>query len=549
MMKEKMGKLKKLYVGAAQIFTVGNWQENVAKINKYIALAKKKRLDVICFPEGAISGYGPAHYKSAQEYDDPGFREGLGQVCSQARKQHLWVVVGCVTKKRDGFYNMAYLINRDGDIAGSYAKVHDAGELKFHKLGNRFDVFNLEGVKVGMQICIDFRFAEGFRQLWKKGAQVLFHPTHAAGSASWKLPVLEGHIRARAFESGVHLVVSNAAGPIQMVRSAIADPWGRLLAQANRDWEELISAEIDLTQKGYPCYRDERTDLVKIRYSLPKGKRQSIRKQAKRKPIRKKIVVGAAQIPVTADVKNNVKVIEKYIDLAADKSLAVVCFPEASISGFSSTHYQSVEEYDFKLFQEGLQAVCRQVAKRKIWVIVGCVELSDNGYYNMAYLINRKGNIVGKYAKTYPLGEGHIPGGRFELFSLENIPVGIQICRDKLYPLGARMLWKKGARIIFVPTCATETDSWKCPVLEGSLRTRAAETGCFVVCANASGPVQMVQSAIVSPDGIIMVQAGQDIPELIFAQLDLSRPWSAMLEGERSDLVVYEENKRSHLNR
>ena len=539
-MKPNTAKLRKLYVGAAQIFTVGNWRENAAKIRTYITLANKKGLDVVCFPEGAISGYGPSHYKSVKEYDGRGFREGLRRVCTQARKQHVWVVVGCATKKQDGFYNMAYLINRGGEIAGSYAKVHNAGELAYHKLGNRFDVFDLEGVTVGLQICIDFRFAEGFRELWRKGAQVIFHPTNATGSASWKLPVLEGHLRARAFESGVHLVVSNAAGPVQMVQSAIVDPQGRLLAQANRDWEELICAEIDLNEKGYPRYSDERTDLVRIKYSLPRGE-QPIRKPPKRKPIPKQITVGAAQMPVTADVKKNVATIKNYLNQAADKSLDMVCFPEAAISGFATQQYRSVEEYNPKLFQEGLRAVLKHVAKRKIWVVVGCVEEADGGYYNMAYLINRKGDIVGRYAKTHLLDEGHIPGSHFEIFSLRNIPVGMLICRDKLYPLGTRMLWQKGARIIFIPTCATGKESWKCPVLEGSLRTRAAEAGCFVVCANASGPRQMVQSAIIDPKGILLAQAGQDVQELISVELDLSLSWDAMLEGERSDLFKYVE--------
>jgi len=538
---QKSGKSKKLYVGSAQIFTVGNWQENVAKINKYIALARKKRLDVVCFPECAISGYGPVHFKSTRDFDASGFRQGLEQVCTQARKQRIWVIAGCTTKKRDGFYNMAYLIDREGKITGSYAKIHDAGESKFYNFGRRYEVFDLEGIKIGIQICIDFRFAEGFRELWKRGAQVLFHPTHASGGGSWKLPVLEGHIRARAFESGLPLVVCNDAGPVQMVRSVIADSHGRFLAQANQSWEELICAQIDLTDKGYPRYRDERTDLVKITYALPKQKQQPVRNRAKRKPIKKKIIVGAAQIPVTADVGKNVKVIKKYLDQAKDKSLDVVCFPEAAISGFSDTHYASVKEYKPEIFQKGLRKVCEHVSKRRVWTIVGCVEAADEGYYNMAYLVDPKGQIVGKYAKTCPLGEGHIPGSRFEVFPMEKVPVGLLICRDKLYPVAARMLWQKGARIIFVPTCAAGTDSWKCPVLEGSLRTRAAETGCFVVCANTSGPVQMVRSAIVNPRGLLLAQAGQDEEELITAELDLNCTWDAMLGGERADLIRYKE--------
>jgi predicted amidohydrolase len=66
-------------------------------------------------------------------------------------------------------------------------------------------------------------------------------------------------------------------------------------------------------------------------------------------------------------------------------------------------------------------------------------------------------------------------------------------------------------------------DTWKVPVLEAHLRSRAAETGCFIVAANVAGPLQIVVSQIVDPIGLMLARANQDREEIITATLALQR--------------------------
>ena len=90
-----------------------------------------------------------------------------------------------------------------------------------------------------------------------QGAQVIFQGFYGAGGNTWKVPVLEAHLRSRAAESGCFVVGCNVSGPLQIVVSQIIDPLGLVLARANQDCEEIIKAELDLGRLDDSEIRDD----------------------------------------------------------------------------------------------------------------------------------------------------------------------------------------------------------------------------------------------------------------------------------------------------
>ena len=64
------------------------------------------------------------------------------------------------------------------------------------------------------------------------------------------------------------------------------------------------------------------------------------------------------------------------------------------------------------------------------------------------------------------------------------------------------------------------------------MRSRAAESGCFLVAANVAGPLQFVLSQIVDPSGLLLGRANQDREELITADLDLSLVGESMVRKD-----------------
>lgn len=98
------------------------------------------------------------------------------------------------------------------------------------------------------RICYDVRFPEGYRALLDAGVEVILQGFYGSGGDTWKVPVLSAHLRSRAAETGCYVVAANVAGPLQIVVSQIVDPQGLMLAQANQDCEEIITAELDLNR-------------------------------------------------------------------------------------------------------------------------------------------------------------------------------------------------------------------------------------------------------------------------------------------------------------
>jgi predicted amidohydrolase len=125
--------------------------------------------------------------------------------CSRLARERRLNLVTTILNQRDGHaYNTAVLFDRQGQLVGTYDKVHPApGEPV--TAGDSFPVFSIEGVRVGMQICFDLGFPEGARALGVQGADIIFWPTMWIGPTAHYIDCI---MRARAMENFCYLVAS-----------------------------------------------------------------------------------------------------------------------------------------------------------------------------------------------------------------------------------------------------------------------------------------------------------------------------------------------------
>ena len=103
-----------------------------------------------------------------------------------------------------------------------------------------------------------------------------------------------------------------------------------------------------------------------------------------------------------------------------------------------------------------------EVAKRRrTYVIAGLFEREAGTLYNVAVLLDRQGNLAGKYRKVYLPREdveaGMTPGNSYPVFRTDFGTVGIMICWDHYYTDPAMAMAVQGADIIFVPAAGTYT--------------------------------------------------------------------------------------------
>ena len=176
-----------------------------------------------------------------------------------ARKLGIYVHIGSLAIKASSekAVNRSFLIDRSGEIAARYDKIHMfdvdlAGgesyrESNTYRPGELAVVADLPWGRLGLTVCYDLRFPALYRALAEAGASFLSIPsafTRQTGEAHWHVL-----IRARAIENGCFVFAAAQGGKHENGRetyghSLIVDPWGRVLAEGGTQ-PGLVMAEID----------------------------------------------------------------------------------------------------------------------------------------------------------------------------------------------------------------------------------------------------------------------------------------------------------------
>lgn len=174
----------------------------------YLEEAARVGCDFVCLPESF------AHHEWAETTMHE-YAEVLGEgpvsrfLSSWARRGKMNVVAATPILFDGRPYNTAVLFDRSGAPAAHYCKVHLAdgpeGEGRHFVPGDRLDVFEIEGIHIGFQICYDLNFPEGCRTLALRGAELIFWPT------MWEIEstrYAEHIVKARAMENFVTIVAA-----------------------------------------------------------------------------------------------------------------------------------------------------------------------------------------------------------------------------------------------------------------------------------------------------------------------------------------------------
>jgi N-carbamoylputrescine amidase len=246
----------------------------------FIEKAADEGVQVLCFQEVFTQPYfcpsqDEKWYAAAEAIPD-GHTTRLMQ--EAAKKHGMVIVVPIYEEVMPGlYYNAAAVIDADGSYLGKYRKTHIpqvAGfwEKFFFKPGNSdWPVFETAFCKLGVYICYDRHFPEGWRALALNGAEYIVNPSATVAGLSQYLWELEQPASAAA--NGVFIGAINRVGdeaPWNIGTfygsSYIVNPRGKIEAQASGDQDELLVHEIDLDmvreiRNKWQFFRDRRPEL------------------------------------------------------------------------------------------------------------------------------------------------------------------------------------------------------------------------------------------------------------------------------------------------
>ena len=194
-----------------------------------------------------------------------------------AAKHDMVMIVPLYEKAMRGFfYNTAAVIDADGTYLGKYRKQHipqTSGfwEKYFFTPGDGgYPVFDTKYAKVGVYICYDRHFPEGWRALGLNGAEIVFNPSATVAGLSqylWKLEQPAAAVANTYFIGAINRVGREAPWDLGKFygSSYFVGPKGQFVAEGSEDDDELIVADLDLNEidevrKTWQFYRDRRPD-------------------------------------------------------------------------------------------------------------------------------------------------------------------------------------------------------------------------------------------------------------------------------------------------
>jgi N-carbamoylputrescine amidase len=196
-----------------------------------------------------------------------------------ARRHHMAIIVPIYEVEQEGlYYNTAAVIDNEGRYLGKYRKTHiphvapGFWEKFYFRPGNLgYPVFDLGMVKIGVYICYDRHFPEGARALGLNGAEIVFNPSATVAGLSeylWKLEQPAHAVANGYFVGAINRVGVEAPWNIGEFygSSYFCNPRGQIIAQAARDKDEVLTADLDLDQiaevrKTWQFFRDRRPDM------------------------------------------------------------------------------------------------------------------------------------------------------------------------------------------------------------------------------------------------------------------------------------------------
>jgi len=293
---------RKYTIALVQMRMGADPEANFASAVGHVREAARLGANIVCLPELFRTQYFCQRedlrlFDLAEAIPGP----STSRLAEVAREAGVTIIASLFERRAPGLYhNTAVTLGPDGEIASIYRKMHIPDDPLYYEkyyfapgdLG--FKAVDTAVGRVGTLVCWDQWYPEGARLTALQGAEVLFYPTaigwHPAekdefGAAqydAWRTIQ-----RAHAIANGVYVAAVNRVGPEQgevkfangdilsnraagaglefWGGSFIADPFGRVIAKAGHDAEEIVLGEVDPalieeTRRNWPFLRDRRVD-------------------------------------------------------------------------------------------------------------------------------------------------------------------------------------------------------------------------------------------------------------------------------------------------
>lgn len=333
--------------------TVGDFEGNCSKINDYLLRAKAVGVDMIAFPELAITGYPPEDLLLKGKFIEEN-AECLKRVASSV--DEIAVIVGFVDKEKKDIYNSAAVIY-DGKVKGVYRKMFLPNygvfdEKRYFKPGSKASIFKYGDIIFGVNICEDIWHKAGPIKSQASSGASLIVTINASPYYAGKTKEREGLVRDAAKDNKVNIAYVNlVGGQDELVfdgHSIIVDDKGKVICRLESFKEGLAVIDLDCAVRNEKSRR--KIIMVSDRMAVKDKPALSTKAAKPLEPVAEiyeALVLGLRDYVAKNGFQKAVIGLSGGIDSALVASLAADALGEDNVTGvFMSTRYSSQESAD-----------------------------------------------------------------------------------------------------------------------------------------------------------------------------------------------------------
>jgi predicted amidohydrolase len=196
-----------------------------------------------------------------------------------------------------------------------------------------------------------------------------------------------------------------------------------------------------------------------------------------------------------------------------------VVFPEGMLSGYAPEQIDFTQHLDAAMLEKSIGEIQSMVIRQQCYCVFGTVTFKGGCWYNSVLSL---GPSEKKYThhkiQLSALDRKHFtPGLNTAAHEIGGVRIGIQACRELLFPHAWGALKNEGAQIIFHINNAVQP---KDSIWEHILITRAVELGVFVCSVNNGAPPQSLASYLIAPSGRMILRTMCQQDQILTADID-----------------------------
>jgi predicted amidohydrolase len=244
------------------------------------------------------------------------------------------------------------------------------------------------------------------------------------------------------------------------------------------------------------------------------------------------VKIALANIAAATTPDESVAMVQRAILQASREQAAIVCFPECYVPGYRALG-RAIPAPDATFLEQAWSAIAASAAAASVAVVLGTERIVHGVLRITALVVDRDGTVAGFQDKVQldPSEESvYSAGAERRVFRVGVLTFGVAICHEGWrYPETVRWAARRGAHVVFHPHFhEADAGSYRPSTFadprntfhEKAMLCRAAENSCYFASVNCASEGSPTTSAVVAPDGSVLVWQPYGEEGLLVADID-----------------------------